>query len=457
MKKQFLAYLKKNNLCTKKDTILLAVSGGIDSMLMANLFIETGFEVVIATCNHNLRGAESRVDAEFVRDFFKENKSVKSVHLIDLEVNAYIEKHKSNLQEAARILRYEALFNLAKTENLTHIATAHNLDDKVETTLFNLANKTGIRGLSGIKATSENKNFEGIKLIRPMLFASKRFILAYSKINTITYREDSTNASDKYSRNFIRHHIIPQFEKINTGFLENVSETSNFLADYEQLVDFLLNDIKKKTLTEEKNILKINYFELKNYPALPTVLFELIKDFGFNAAQVSEIIYALESCHSGKIWQTNTHQLLCDRGNILIRIFNKNDIQNAPNEYFIQKENCNLTTPHGILQFEFLENTPVTFPNNPNIIFLDVTKSVFPLCVRYWKEGDFFLPLGLSGKRKKVQDFFTNLKLNLFQKEETLILECDNQIAWIVGLRSDYRFRITPTTSVILKVTYFPA
>ena len=453
MKKQFLAYLEKNKLCTKKDAILLAVSGGVDSMLMANLFLEAGFEVTIATCNHNLRGAESRADAEFVVDFFGQNTLIKSIHLIDLEVNAYIEKHKSNLQEAARILRYEALFNLAKSQNLTHIATAHNLDDNVETTLFNLANKTGIRGLSGIKSYDTTEN---IKLIRPMLFATKKDILAFAKLKKIDFREDSTNASDKYSRNFIRHQIIPQFEKINAGFLKNASETINFLADYEQLIDFLLNDIKKKIITEENNIIKINYLDLKKYPSQATVLFEIIKDFGFNAAQVSEVIYALESCHSGKIWQTNSHQMLCDRGNILIRIFNKNNIQNAQNEFFIQNKNCEVTTPQGKLQFEFLENTTVTFPNNPNVIFLDVTKSTFPLCLRYWKQGDYFLPLGLSGKRKKVQDFFTNLKLDLFQKEETLILECDNQIAWIVGHRADHRFRITPTTDVVLKITYLP-
>ena len=217
-----------------------------------------------------------------------------------------------------------------------------------------------------------------------------------------------------------------------------------------------MNDIKKKIITEENNIIKINYLDLKKYPSQATVLFEIIKDFGFNAAQVSEVIYALESCHSGKIWQTNSHQMLCDRGNILIRIFNKNNIQNAQNEFFIQNKNCELTTPHGKLQFEFLQNTTVTFSNNPNVIFLDVTKSTFPLCLRYWKQGDYFLPLGLSGKRKKVQDFFTNLKLNLFQKEETLILECDNQIAWIVGHRADHRFRITPTTDVVLKITYLP-
>ena len=289
-----------------------------------------------------------------------------------------------------------------------------------------------------------------------MLFATKKDILTFAKLKKIDFREDSSNASDKYSRNFIRHQIIPQFEKINAGFLKNASETINFLADYEQLIDFLLNDIKKKIITEENNILKINYLDLKKYPSQATVLFEIVKDFGFNAAQVSEVIYALESCHSGKIWQTNSHQMLCDRGNILIRIFNKNNIQNAQNEFFIQNKNCELTTPQGKLQFEFLENTTVTFPNNPNVIFLDVTKSAFPLCLRYWKQGDYFLPLGLSGKRKKVQDFFTDLKLNLFQKEETLILECDNQIAWIVGHRADHRFRITPTTDVVLKITYLP-
>ena len=453
MKKQFLAYLEKNKLCTKKDAILLAVSGGVDSMLMANLFLEAGFAVAVATCNHNLRGAESRADADFVVDTFSQISLVKSVHLLDLEVNAYIEKHKSNLQEAARILRYEALFDLAKSQNLTHIATAHNLDDNVETTLFNLANKTGIRGLSGIKSYDTNEN---IKLIRPMLFAAKKDILAFAKLKKINFREDSTNASDKYSRNFIRHQIIPQFEKINAGFLKNASETINFLADYEQLIDFLLNNIKKKIITEENNIIKINYLDLKKYPSQATVLFEIIKDFGFNAAQVSEVIYALESCHSGKLWQTNSHQMLCDRGNILIRIFNKNNIQNAQNEFFIQNKSCEVTTPQGKLQFDFLQNTTVTFSNNPNVIFLDVTKSTFPLCLRYWKQGDYFLPLGLSGKRKKVQDFFTNLKLNLFQKEETLILECDNQIAWIVGHRADHRFRITPTTDVVLKITYLP-
>jgi tRNA(Ile)-lysidine synthase len=447
--KKFQTYLKKNNLCSVEDKILVAVSGGVDSMVLAHLFIEAGYKIAVATCNHGLRGEESEADKRFVIEYFSSMGI--EVFSTDLNVSDFSTQQQLGTQEAARVLRYEYLLQLSDNQNFTHLSTAHHLNDNVETVLFNFANKTGIRGLTGIDPMSKRGN---IQLIRPLLFADKATILAYSKVKKIPFREDASNASDKYSRNFIRHQVVPNLEKINSGFLKNASDTIQYLNEYEQILNFFIEKIKKEALSEVGNLIKIEVEVLMKYPSPTTLLYEIIKNYGFNSAQSEEIVQSLQLCHKGKMWHSKTHRLLNDRNFIFIKKDENKIIKNIDSEILIHFENNEFIFSQGKLSIEKATEIPVTFPNNANVIFLDVTQLVFPLRLRSWQAGDFFLPLGLSGKRKKVQDFFTDQKFNLFQKEETMLLESDGQIVWVIGWRADHRFRIIPSSTSILKITF---
>ncbi len=430
------------------DKVLVAVSGGVDSMVLAHLLLETGHRIAVATCNHGLRGEESEADRHFVSAYF----SAMGIEVFstDLAVSDLAAEQQLGTQEAARLLRYDYLLQTAENQNFTYLATAHHLNDNVETVLFNFANKTGIRGLTGIAPMAERGK---IKLIRPLLFADKESILAYSVIKKIPFREDPSNATDKYSRNFIRHQIVPNLEKINQGFLKNASDTIHHLNEYEEILNFFIEKIKKEAVSELGDLVKIDVEILKKYPSLGTLLYEIIKDYGFNSAQSEELVTSLQLCHKGKMWHSKTHRLLNDRHFIFIKKVEKKIIKNIDNEVLIHFENSEFIFSQGKLIVEKVTEIPVTFPNNANIIFLDVTQLAFPLRLRSWQAGDFFLPLGLSGKRKKVQDFFIDLKFNLFQKEETMLLESDGQIVWVIGWRADHRFRIIPSSTSILKIT----
>jgi tRNA(Ile)-lysidine synthase len=450
--KPFLAYLKRHDLCRKDDRILVTVSAGADSMVLAELFLAAGYDIAVATCNHGFRGEESIADKDFVVDYFQQ-KGV-AVFATDLDVMALVTEGKRNKQDAGRELRYAFFNKIAQKNGFSHIATAHHKNDNVETMLFNLSNKTGVRGLSGIQNCQQTT--EGVTLIRPLLFAEKTAIYAFAKIKNIPFREDPSNEKDSYKRNFIRNRVVPELEKVNNRFVQNAAETISYMADYEVIVDFFIKKIKEEIVFFDEKIIEIDFLALKKYPSPTTILFELIRDFGFNGAQCSEVFQALESCHNGAQWLSESHRMISDRDFILIKNIKNNIVQNFDNEIFINKENSEIVFSNGKLLLEFVTEIPVTFPKSDDIIYIDVTKTVFPLRLRSWQAGDFFLPLGLSGKRKKVQDFFTDLKFNLFQKEETILLESDGNIVWVIGYRADERFRITPTSASVLKITYLP-
>ncbi len=450
--KPFLAYLKKYDLCHKNNRILVAVSAGVDSMVLAELFLSAGFDIGVATCNHGFRAEESIADKDFVVDYF-ERKGVR-VFATDLEVMALVTAEKRNKQDAGRELRYAFFNKIAEENNFSHIATAHHKNDNVETMLFNLSNKTGVRGLSAIQ--NSRKLTENVTLIRPLLFAEKTAIRAFAKIKNIPFREDPSNEKDSYKRNLIRNKVVPELEKVNNRFVQNAAESISYLTDYELIINFFIKKIKEEIVFFDEKITKIDFIKLKKYPATATVLFELIRDFGFNSSQTSEILDALESCHNGAQWRSESHRMISDRGFILIKNIKNNIVQNFDNEIIINKENSEIQFSNGKLSLEFDVQMPVTFSKNDDVIYIDVTKTAFPLRLRTWQAGDFFLPLGLSGKRKKVQDFFTDLKFNLFQKEETILLESDGNIVWIIGYRADERFCTSPTSSSVLRITYLP-
>ena len=341
-------------------------------------------------------------------------------------VQEYSNEEKVSIEMAARKLRYKWFEQLATENNFDKIATAHHLDDSVETILMNLSRKTGIRGLIGIPERNG-------KIIRPLLYASKSQILDYCKQNKLEYRIDKTNLETNYQRNKIRHLIVPQFIKINSAFSQNVLKTAENLKQYQRFFA----------------IIKISIEKLKIFEPLELFMFEYLKDFGFNNSQIETILSMLEN-QSGKIFFADEYRLVKERKYLIVSKIP--EIQNV--HFFIDKNTKNFKINVGEidelkLESSFLEIDEVKLKKNRNIASFDAEKLVFPLKIRKWQDGDFFKPYGMKGKKKKLSSFFKDEKLTQIEKENTWIIESNSEIIWIVGYRTDEKFKITKNTSQI--------
>ncbi len=442
MVKNFKNYISKKNLFATNDKVLLAVSGGMDSVLLCHLFKASGFQFGMAHCNFQLRGEASDGDAAFVKSLAQQL----DVPFFEttFDTQKYVDDNKLSIQVAARYLRYEWLEKIRLENDFQYLATAHHIDDSIETVLYNFTKGCGIRGLHGILPKKNT-------IIRPLLFTDKKEIKEYVEMHQIEYREDASNATDKYSRNNIRHHVIPILEKINSAFQKTGSENIERLRDTELLFDFAIDFLKKEICEAKDNQIFIHLNKLKNAPAPSTVLFEILNPYGFNNAQVQQIMSSLTH-QSGAIFLSPTHELLLDRAFLILKNNSYNNtITNQ--EFLISRNDTHLDFPKGKLLFEINNNTPTFFAKEKNIAFFDLKKLKFPLTLRKWKAGDAFYPFGMNGQRKKVKDLLTNLKLNRFEKDETYVLESDGQICWVVGIRLDERFKIEDSDS-ILKIRF---
>lgn len=441
MLKSFQQYINNNTLFTPKDKILLAVSGGVDSVILCVLMQQAGYKFGIAHCNFQLRGGDSDGDADFVRqvaDFFEVPYYEKKFETEKLSI-----KRKASIQITARNLRYEWFEELKEQENYDCIATAHHLNDSIETVIFNLARGTGIRGMHGILPKKS-------QLVRPLLFATKEQIVQYAEELELTWREDASNASDKYMRNYVRHHLIPHFEHLNSRFVESAATTISRLYDAEKLADYALTEMKKQAYATKGKQVFIDFQKLLDFPASHTVLFEFIKDFGFNGAQIKQI-FKSDFSQSGRLFFSDTHQMLFGRTHLIIKPLPTGEselISISEGEKEVKSENGTLIISEPIAP-------PTNFPRNPNATYLASEKLIFPLKLRRWQQGDTFQPFGMKGRSRKLSDFMTDRKLSRFEKEEVPILENGNgDICWVVGLRADERFRLTKETKSCLRIEW---
>ena len=427
------------NLAGQNDRFLLAVSGGIDSMVMCDLFLKSGRKFAVAHCNFCLRGAESDGDEQLVAAFAEKNKIPFFVKKFDTQ--KYADEHKTGIQEAARNLRYNWFEKITQTTDYQLIATAHHLNDSAETVLLNLTKGTGLSGLTGIPRKREN-------IIRPLLNFSKNEIAAYAKKHQIAYREDSSNTSEKYQRNLIRNSVVPLLKKVNPNFEKSMSANIERLSATEEIFAFFIKKIKQEITRQEDDFFKIKISKLLALPRPATILFELLKPLNFNFAQAENIIEIIEN-EPGKIFKSPTHELLLDRTTLIVRpISQKKKIQ-----LFLEKnETISIDSAGKKISCEVLENVPNEFPKTNRIAFLDFSKLTFPLTIENWQPGDSFQPLGMKGKSQKLQDFFSNQKLNCFEKEAVLILKSADKICWIAGFRPDERFKISGETKQVLKL-----
>lgn len=416
----------------KDKKLLLAVSGGVDSMVLMHLFQQLHYDIAIAHCNFQLRGIESDGDELFVH-VKSEKLQVKS-YFIRFDTESYSKENKLSIQLAARKLRYNWFQELLSENQLDYLVTAHHLDDNVETFLINLTRGTGLDGLTGIPAQNEN-------IIRPLLPFSRAEIENYALDNNIQWREDSSNASDKYFRNKLRHDIVPVFKELNIGFLDSFQNTLNHLQQAESLVNDASKLVYEKVVEEKENQLEIHLRTLLQFKNYKAYLYQWLKVYGFSAWND---IYDLVEAQSGKQVFSETHVLLKDREKLLLTE-RKTTAKDAV--FFIESIDSKVNIP---LKLLFCKAVNI-FETHSNCIFVDEDKIKFPLTIRKWQEGDYFYPLGMTGK-KKLSKYFKDEKYSLIDKENQWLLCSEDQIVWVIGKRADNRFITNKTTQNPIKI-----
>lgn len=426
-----------------KDKLLLAVSGGLDSVVLTDLVAKSGFDFVIAHCNFQLRGAESERDETFVK--LLGEKYNKQVFVKKIATESYAEAFQLSIQEAARQIRYDWFEQLLKKAVAQQLATAHHANDNIETTLMHFFRGTGLRGLTGIPEQDKER-----KIIRPLLFAKREEILEYAQIHALPWVEDSSNASDKYTRNFFRLHILPSVKEVYSNTEENILNNIQRLKEAEILFDQSITWHKKKLLEQKGNEIHIPILKLKNTIPLQTITWEIIKPFGFNAAQTNEVIKLLDA-DNGSYIASSSHRIIKNRAWIII----------APKEtaaastILIEKNETVIVFENGKLKIDQLEKTSWKPENDNNIATLDMKEIRFPLLLRRWKQGDYFYPLGMN-KKKKLSKFFIDNKLSKTAKEKTWVIESDKKIIWIIGQRIDNRFKVTDKSNQLVRIVLTP-
>lgn len=428
---KFQHHIEQNFPQLKDKKLLLAVSGGIDSMVLLDLFYKLRFDICVVHCNFQLRGKESDADELLVREICQEGYIPYFIELFDtLE---FAKENKLSIQLAARKLRYD-WFQEIISLGFDYVLTAHHLDDNVETFLINFTRGTGLEGLTGIPAQNGN-------IIRPLLPFSREEIENYANENKIQWREDSSNASDKYFRNKLRHNIVPILKELNTGFLDSFQNTLHHLQQAESLVNDASKLVYEKVVEVKENQVEIHLKPLLEFQNYKAYLYKWLKDYGFSAWND---IYDLVEAKSGKQVFSETHVLLKDREKLILterKSIDKSEV------FIIESLDSKVNIP---LKLRFYKGVNI-FETDSNCIFVDKNKLKFPLTIRKWKEGDYFYPSGMNGK-KKLSKYFKDEKYSLFDKENQWLLCSEDQIVWVIGKRADDRFTSKETTQNSIKI-----
>ncbi len=428
---------KAKQLSDSGATYLLTVSGGMDSMVMIHLFHELKLNCSVAHCNFKLRGADSDADEELVR------KTASSFgfpfYTKSFQTELYSQEKKISIQMAARDLRYEWFESLLKENQIHHLVTAHHANDQSETMLLNFAKGKSIFSISGIPLTNKN-------IIRPLLSFTKEELHQYAKQHAVEWREDVSNASVDYERNFIRHTIIPSLKEINPSLDQSLQQSSESLKEISEYILIQFQQWKEKSCLATDNNLALNNIESLTTSSLPkNFLFLLLQPYGFTAPVIRQISENLQA-ESGTTYFSPTHQLTFNRNSILINPLRESD------EQIVVIPKPGLTqTPD--IQLRIEEVKEADFSLGQQVAFLDAAKVQFPLELRHWLPGDHFIPLGMS-QSKKLSDFFIDNKVPLPDKNRVWLLLSEGEIAWIAGYRISQRFALSDTTKTILKITF---
>lgn len=431
-------FIQSHHLCQPESRILAAVSGGIDSVVLCEVLHQLKYTFAIAHCNFGLRADDAEADQLFVKKlakkydvpFFTEN----------FNTRAFAQQEKLSTQMAARTLRYQWFETVRQQEGYDHVATAHHSNDTTETILLHLTKGTGIAGLHGIPAKNGY-------IIRPLLPVTKDDIYEFVTSNKLIWREDSSNETTKYQRNKIRHDVIPVLKEINPSLEETMQHTAERVSHAEAIVAVYIAQLRQQCVKEAEDAVYVTLQPLQQATGLPVVLHELLRPYNFSYSVVLELVEALEGI-SGKQFDSPTHTLVKDRDQLVIvprNISSFGSISIAEGDTAVEAGNMSFSIRH-------VDAATYKLNTKPHVAALDADQLKFPLKLRTWQEGDWFVPLGMNGK-KKISDLLIDKKVPANLKSQTLVLISEQSIAWVVGLRPDNRFKVTDKTQQVVEIS----
>lgn len=429
-------FIREQELFTKKDKLLLAVSGGVDSIAMFHLLRLKGYDISVAHCNFSLRNRQSDKDEKFVKElcelyavpFFSKR----------FDTRGFSEDHGVSLQMAARDLRYEWFHQLLESHHLDYICTAHHQNDSVESVLLNLSRETGLNGLTGIKASAG-------KIRRPLMFATKDQLVSYVKLHGFKFRKDKSNDDIKYRRNLVRNKIIPLFEKINPSFVSSVAASIGHFTEAQKVLEQFYLASKKKVVSLNKDEMHVDLSALEKLRSPSLFLHHLLSEIGIPSS--SKHVEELLSSQPGKFVETSSFTILRDRGKLVI----SPNIKEKASESFITENEHQIEEP---VRLTLAHSKQKLGKLKSNEILVSSHELVYPLQVRSWKKGDYFIPFGMKGK-KKISDLLIDMKVQRNHKKNTyLLVNGDGRVIWVIGLRADDRFKIKDSNepAIIVKL-----
>lgn len=427
-------YIQVHRLLEGGRPVLVGLSGGADSVALLAILTRLGYNCVAAHCNFHLRGEESERDEIFAKSI-AERLDV-SFCSTDFDTIQYAEESRLSIEMAARELRYRWFEELREQLDLQAIAVAHHRDDSVETLLLNLVRGTGIRGMSGIRPRNGY-------VVRPLLSVTRKQIEEWLSDQQLSFVTDSTNLSDIYTRNFIRLRVLPLLEEINPAVKSTIARTSENLFAAEEIYLYMVEEAREKVIDVHG---RLSISALLQYPSPATILYELLKSYNFSRLVASEVFLSLHK-ESGKEFYSATHRLIKDRSDLLIVPLSEIEER----EFVLNMTEGTVSYPVELFLQEVVITSDYQFEKEKTVAYFDVDKLQFPLVLRRWKKGDWFIPFGMRG-RKKISDYFTDRKFSKIQKEETWLLCCGKDVIWVVGERSDNRFRVEDQTKRALIV-----
>ena len=414
--------------------LLVAVSGGPDSVVLLDALHREGFSVVVAHCNFHLRGEASDGDAEFVKQLSE--KYQVPYYQVDFDTEREARERGVSIEMAARDLRYEWFERVADEADCELIAVAHNADDVVETFFLNLTRGAGLQGLSGMA------ELRG-RVVRPLLQVSRKQIMEYVAENELDYRIDATNLETVYTRNKIRHNVVPQLTEINPSFLDTMANNMRFIASAQGIVEAYAAEAYKRVVTEEGERIRFDLKALRECEGVDTLLFMWLSRYGFGSDVVMQLYRSLDDI-AGKQFYSQTHRLVIGKESLELDVRSE-ELGVRSEEWEI--ENGESRVENGELKIEISEVDIEGFEvvKSGNVACLDADKLQYPLVLRHWKKGDWFVPFGMKG-RKKLSDFFADKKMNIIDKERVWLMVSGDDIVWVVGHRVDARYAVTDKT-----------
>lgn len=435
-------FIGKERLFTPRDRLLVAVSGGVDSVVLSELCQLAGYSFVLAHCNFQLRGAESMRDEEFVRGLA--TRYDREVLVRSFPTAAYAGERKLSVQAAARELRYGWFGDLIREGKADYVVTAHHLNDNIETLLMNFFKGTGIAGLRAMLPR------QGI-VVRPLLFAARSDILSFAGEKGLVWVEDSSNLEDKYTRNFFRHQVIPLVEKVYPAALTNLADNIGRFREIASIYRRAIGEQKERLLEYRGEEVYIPVLRLRQMESLDTLLYEIISPYGFSSHQTGAVAGLLDST-PGKYVLSGTHRILKDRKWLIISPLHRHAAAILP----VEEGDPEIRFEHGMLRFTTTAFAEIgQLDQGPEVALLDAAAVRYPLLLRKWKVGDYFYPLGMR-KKKKLARFFIDKKLSVADKEKVWVLESDKRILWVVGHRIDDRWRVRPGIKEVLRIEWVP-